>query len=175
MESSGRHPSNCFCGAPSEPNLVSQRGGGAQNPRAISLGAADTGDSLYELGAPLLPRTGAPVPERRRPFGDPASTTPASCHRSPAAPYHRGRDLACYCPLDEPCHADVLLATDKQDHYDGASPANRQIVGETGSAAMPASIASRAAWSGPTKGPAAGTIASDPRKTSSMAPGAGGR
>lgn len=22
----------------------------------------------------------------------------------------RGRDLACWCPLDEPCHADVLLA-----------------------------------------------------------------
>lgn len=22
----------------------------------------------------------------------------------------RGRDLACYCPLHEPCHADVLLA-----------------------------------------------------------------
>ena len=21
-----------------------------------------------------------------------------------------GRDLACWCPLDEPCHADVLLA-----------------------------------------------------------------
>ena len=21
----------------------------------------------------------------------------------------RGRDLACYCPLDEPCHAEVLL------------------------------------------------------------------
>ena len=21
----------------------------------------------------------------------------------------RGVDLACYCPLDEPCHADVLL------------------------------------------------------------------
>lgn len=21
----------------------------------------------------------------------------------------RGRDLACYCPLNEPCHADVLL------------------------------------------------------------------
>ena len=21
----------------------------------------------------------------------------------------RGRDLACYCPLDESCHADVLL------------------------------------------------------------------
>lgn len=22
----------------------------------------------------------------------------------------RGRDLACYCPLDQPCHADILLA-----------------------------------------------------------------
>ncbi len=22
----------------------------------------------------------------------------------------RGRDLACYCPLDQPCHADVLIA-----------------------------------------------------------------
>jgi hypothetical protein len=21
----------------------------------------------------------------------------------------RGRDVACYCPLDDPCHADVLL------------------------------------------------------------------
>jgi hypothetical protein len=21
----------------------------------------------------------------------------------------RGRDLACYCPLDESCHADVLI------------------------------------------------------------------
>lgn len=23
--------------------------------------------------------------------------------------YLRGRDLACWCPLDQPCHADVLL------------------------------------------------------------------
>ena len=24
-------------------------------------------------------------------------------------PQLRGRDLACWCPLDQPCHADVLL------------------------------------------------------------------
>lgn len=24
----------------------------------------------------------------------------------------RGRDLACWCPLDQPCHADVLLSMD---------------------------------------------------------------
>lgn len=27
----------------------------------------------------------------------------------------RGRSLACYCPLDEPCHADVLLDLANQD------------------------------------------------------------
>jgi hypothetical protein len=26
-----------------------------------------------------------------------------------AIPSLRGRDLACWCPLDQPCHADVLL------------------------------------------------------------------
>lgn len=30
----------------------------------------------------------------------------------------RGRDLACWCPLDQPCHADVLL--------DLANPTNAQ-------------------------------------------------
>jgi len=30
----------------------------------------------------------------------------------------RGKDLACYCPLDQPCHADVLLelANKEPDH-----------------------------------------------------------
>jgi uncharacterized protein DUF4326 len=26
-----------------------------------------------------------------------------------------GHDLACYCPLDEPCHADVLLAVANEE------------------------------------------------------------
>lgn len=29
--------------------------------------------------------------------------------RAQAAAELRGRDLACWCPLDRPCHADVLL------------------------------------------------------------------
>jgi hypothetical protein len=31
----------------------------------------------------------------------------------------RGRDLACYCPLDGPCHADVLLeiANSRSDSF----------------------------------------------------------
>jgi len=27
----------------------------------------------------------------------------------------RGKDLACWCPLDQPCHADVLLALANQN------------------------------------------------------------
>jgi len=27
----------------------------------------------------------------------------------------RGKDLACWCPLDEPCHADVLLRLANED------------------------------------------------------------
>ena len=27
----------------------------------------------------------------------------------------RGRDLACWCPLDQPCHADVLLEVANRD------------------------------------------------------------
>ncbi|MBB4212022.1 uncharacterized protein DUF4326 [Rhodothalassium salexigens DSM 2132] len=35
-----------------------------------------------------------------------------AAHIAPHLPVHelRGRDLACWCPLDQPCHADVLLA-----------------------------------------------------------------
>jgi len=29
----------------------------------------------------------------------------------------RGRDLACYCPLDQPCHADVLLEIANGEHW----------------------------------------------------------
>lgn len=37
-------------------------------------------------------------------FGDPPVPDAATVRRE-----LRGHDLACWCPLDEPCHADVLL------------------------------------------------------------------
>jgi hypothetical protein len=30
-------------------------------------------------------------------------------HDAPSIEELRGKDLACWCPLDKPCHADVLL------------------------------------------------------------------
>lgn len=30
----------------------------------------------------------------------------------------RGKDLCCWCPLDQPCHADVLLEIANGDNHD---------------------------------------------------------
>jgi len=35
----------------------------------------------------------------------------------------RGKDLACWCPLDEPCHADVLLQVANSGAAQGGKPA----------------------------------------------------
>ena len=39
----------------------------------------------------------------------------------------RGKHLACYCPLDQPCHADVLLELANAD-----AEASRRSAGEVG-------------------------------------------
>ena len=41
--------------------------------------------------------------------------------RSPVNPIHNGKDLACHCPDDRPCHRDVLidLAQPGDDPYAG--------------------------------------------------------
>lgn len=35
-----------------------------------------------------------------------------------AADELRGKNLACFCPLDQPCHADVLLKWANEEHQD---------------------------------------------------------
>ena len=56
----------------------------------------------YDIGAPH-PVTGAPL----------TRVDAVALYRAHIAGTDlgdlRGRDLACWCPLDEPCHADVLL------------------------------------------------------------------
>ena len=42
-------------------------------------------------------------------FGMIASYTPPSITVADIRRELRGKDLACWCPLDQPCHADVLL------------------------------------------------------------------
>ncbi len=41
-----------------------------------------------------------------------------------------GRDLACWCPLDEPCHADVLLRVANAPDPDGVADAGPDAAAE---------------------------------------------
>ncbi len=47
--------------------------------------------------------------ERWQQVDDHVRSTSATCMREYAAEVLAGLDLACWCPLDQPCHADVLL------------------------------------------------------------------
>jgi hypothetical protein len=88
---------------------------------------------------------------------------------------------AMYLPSDS---SEVEEATDQTagnplDHETRAAPdgvfRTKGEAGQAGTGVMPDSIAAKAAWSGPTKGSAVGAWASPSTRTSSIAPGAGGR
>ena len=40
----------------------------------------------------------------------------------------RGKDLCCWCPLDQPCHADVLLELANRDEGDRLREPDREAV-----------------------------------------------
>lgn len=42
-------------------------------------------------------------------FAEYSAQTFVDGYKSAAQLYLRGKDLCCWCPLDQPCHADVLL------------------------------------------------------------------
>lgn len=48
-------------------------------------------------------------------FRTAAMSNTATDFRAQARADLAGRDLACWCPLDQPCHADVLLELANQD------------------------------------------------------------
>lgn len=56
------------------------------------------------------------------PFPRPGQSAQLDAHREwvlASAHELRGRDLACWCPIDQPCHADVLLEIANQKPSDG--------------------------------------------------------
>ena len=66
-------------------------------PNAVYVGRPTKWGNPYRAGDP----------------GIPDSWTAKCCYRNHAATLDvselRGKDLACWCSLDKPCHADVLL------------------------------------------------------------------
>ena len=90
------------------------------NPWSIGADGLALGPGLYFSADPDMTRTtivamyadwlelGELAPALMGPGATPRLT---GQHRAilDALPGLRGRDLACWCPLDQPCHADVLL------------------------------------------------------------------
>jgi len=44
----------------------------------------------------------------------------------------RGKNLACWCPLDQPCHADVLLEAANTELHSAAAASGRQSSASVG-------------------------------------------
>ena len=72
----------------------------AENPEAVIVARPSRWGNPIEVGSPGVPDRAAAV----KAFSE---TIPhwVDAIRSEL----RGKDLACWCPLDQPCHADVLL------------------------------------------------------------------
>jgi hypothetical protein len=71
---------------------------------AIYVGRGSKWGNPYRVGTCLIPDARAAVEAF-------AANFPISLDLSEL----RGHDLACWCPLDQPCHADVLLALANRD------------------------------------------------------------
>lgn len=99
---------------PKRIQMSRQRPWRAENPDAVIVARPSKWGNPFQVGLPT------PIWERRR---WPARHTPETAvqafrERITEAPEMwahvaqaqlAGRDLACWCPLDQPCHADVLL------------------------------------------------------------------
>ena len=71
-------------------SLYRQMAKGCWNPNLVT--AIPTADTIYESHCEWLKRAG-----------------PATKITEHIRYELRGKDLACWCPLDQPCHADILL------------------------------------------------------------------
>lgn len=70
----------------------------------LGLSAKTTSDG-YIASFPSKPEAAAYAVKRYREW-----LNSSQARSMNLVPILRGRDLACWCPVDEPCHADVLLA-----------------------------------------------------------------
>lgn len=72
---------------------------------AVYVGRPTVFGNPFKLGGALLPEEIVPAYALWLNF----STKPEAIKARARLPELRGKDLACFCRLDAPCHADVLL------------------------------------------------------------------
>jgi Domain of unknown function (DUF4326) len=73
-------------------------------PEALYVGRPTRWGNPYRVGVDVASRAEA-VERYRGWLGTPGAPSVEEVRQHLA-----GRDLCCWCPLDEPCHADVLLS-----------------------------------------------------------------
>ena len=83
------------------------------NPDAVIVDRRSEWGNRHRIGDPD-PATGSPMGASAVVFWfeadlDPLVSSDATAARERIRNALRGRDLACWCALDAPCHADVLL------------------------------------------------------------------
>ena len=81
----------------------SRRKGYRMPPNTISVARPSMWGNQYRIGDPGVPDAATAVSLFRAGI----FRWPDLC--LPEIEKMRGKNLACYCPLDQPCHADVLL------------------------------------------------------------------
>lgn len=81
---------------------------------------SDGGPRYYGRRYAYLDAAAATAVFRCWALGTVADTPDAKDFRAKVLAELAGRDLACWCPLDQPCHADVLLEIANQPAQTGA-------------------------------------------------------
>ena len=82
--------------------------GGKKPSNVVVVARPSKWGNPYRIGDPTVPDAREAVARFRlwHTFPDTNAPDPSEL---------RGKDLACYCPLDAPCHADVLLELANKD------------------------------------------------------------
>ena len=79
----------------------------SENPEAVIVARPSKWGNPFSVGDDGVPDRKSAVDNYEYYFG---LVAPISC-----LPELRAKDLACWCPLDQPCHADVLLELANKD------------------------------------------------------------
>lgn len=93
---------------PKRIQMTRQRPWRQDHPDAVIVARPTRWGNLYRVGENYLTAAGGWAKVKDRAHAVALFRQSSAARREDIAQL-RGKDLACWCPLDQPCHADVLL------------------------------------------------------------------
>lgn len=96
--------------SPKRIQMTRQRPWRKDHPNAVIVARPSKWGNPFQIGDDMPGLEGEPMDAED-------ATHCFAIFTAPTLPVHelRGKDLACWCPLDQPCHADVLLDLANQE------------------------------------------------------------